>query len=64
MDDVHIVPHKKDKTLKNLLGKLADQIERNAPKICVSYQVVEVVREELEDDHEMVSMLKMVEDTD
>ena len=50
MDDRHVAQREKAESLEDLLAKLADQVERDALEGGMPQQVVQVVREHLEDE--------------
>ncbi len=60
MDDLHLGRGEEEESGGNLLRELSRQIERDAAKVSVAQQVVEVVGEEFEDQAEMVAPHEMV----
>ena len=60
MDDLHLGRGEEEEGGGNLLRKLSREVERDAAKVGVAQQVVEVVGEEFEDEAEMVAPHEMV----
>jgi hypothetical protein len=48
------------KSSGNLLSKLSREVEGDSPKVCVSEKIIEVVREELKDEAQVIPPNKVV----
>mmetsp|Transcript_19398 Transcript_19398/g.50421 ORF Transcript_19398/g.50421 Transcript_19398/m.50421 type:complete len:252 (-) Transcript_19398:46-801(-) len=58
MDDRHLWGRQKHQRVADLLRKLLNQVERNPLKVRVPNQVVQVVRQVLKDEAQVIAMLK------
>lgn len=59
MDDAELWRGQEQERRAKLLGKLASQVERNAAKVGVAQQVVQVVGQELEHQAQVVAPHEM-----
>jgi hypothetical protein len=64
MNDGELIRAEKLESRQELYRKLADEVERHATKASVADEVVEVVREELKDETQVISVLEPAEQPD
>ena len=55
MDDVELRRREKQERRAHLLRELAREVERDAAKVCISQEVVEIVGKELKDQAQVVA---------